>query len=176
MKDKKSSQDFGDFLDPNNSSTPEEVNARVLNYVKSDLDPSHRKVFSKLVCIQSFVGFLTLTFCPQFDLSLTSNDKLFHYLHHTFGANICMAICGSIFIGSGAIFASYVLSLNEIRKIKESKLLYYTSLSSLALASFGLIGADVYVKMSVFWFLGASLIGALFFECNRLLRFKIATL
>ena len=74
MKDKKSSQDFGDFLDPNNSSTPEEVNARVLNYVKSDLDPSHRKVFSKLVCIQSFVGFLTLTFCPQFDLSLTKNN------------------------------------------------------------------------------------------------------
>lgn len=175
MKDKKSSQDFGDFLDSNNSSTPEEVNARVLNYVKSDLDPSHRKVFSKLVCIQGFVGFLTLTFCPQFDLSLTSNDRLFHYLHHAFGANICMAICGSIFIGSGAIFASYVLSLNEIRKIKESKLLYYTSLSSLALASFALIGADVYATMSVFWFLGASLIGALFFECNRLLRFKLAT-
>ncbi|MDC0980261.1 hypothetical protein OAQ84_00850 [Bdellovibrionales bacterium] len=171
MKDQ--DQDFQDFLNSKNISPPEQISANVLTHVKSDLDPSHLTVFSKLMGIQAFIGLLTLTFCPQFNLSLTNNYELFHLLHHTFGESVCMAICGSIFIGSGAIFASYLLSLGEIRKIKESKFLYYLLISSIAVLTFIFLGADIYLKLTLFWFIGASLAGALLFELNWNLRLKM---
>jgi hypothetical protein len=174
MKNKNIDKDFQDFMDSNSAHPPEHISTNILNIVKSDLDPSHTIVFSKLLGVQAFVGFLTLTFCPQFDLSLTNNYELFHYLHNTFGANVCMAICGSIFIGTGAIFASYLLNLSELRKIKDSKLLYYFSISSIAIASFTLLGAEIYLTLTIFWLMGATLAGVLLFELNRLLRLKVA--
>ena len=61
---------------------PEDLSERILSFVQSDLNPSHKIVFTKLLAIQGFIGFLTLLFCPQFNLSLTNNFELFHYFHH----------------------------------------------------------------------------------------------
>lgn len=170
MIDPKHDKDFLDFLNSKDVKPSEQISSEVLNFVKADLDPSHKVVFSKLLGIQTFIGILTLTFCPQFNLSLTNSSDFFHYFHHTFGENICMAICGSIFMGSGAFFAAYILKLNEIQKIMQSRLLYFTSVSILALSTFLFLGAEVYLTLAVYWLLGSTIGGLIIFELNRLIR------
>jgi hypothetical protein len=168
--DKRSNKDFLDFCDSSNSKTPERLNTNILKYVKNDLDPSHTLVFSKLLAIQAFVGILTLLFCPQFNFSFTNNAEIFHYFHHKFGEQFCMAICGVIFIGSGSIFASYILKASEVNKIKKSEFLYYFSITTIALSSFIILGAEVYLNLTFFWFIGAMLGGISLFEINRIIR------
>ena len=169
----KDDKEFLEFMNSKDINLPEELGQKVLNFVKNDLNPSHKIVFGKFLAIQAFIGFLTLLFCPQFSLSLTNNFELFHYFHHTFGERVCMAICGLIFIGSGAIFATYVLKQGEVRKIKESRFLYYFSITSIALSSFIFLGADTYLNLAVFWFLGASFGGLIMFEINRFIRKEV---
>jgi hypothetical protein len=169
----KKNKDFLDFMNSKGVNPPDELSNRILSLVHADLNPSHKIVFIKLLGIQAFIGFLTLIFCPQFNLSLTNNYELFHYFHHNFGENICMVICGSIFIGSGAVFAAYLLKSSEIKKIKESRILYYTSVSILALSSFFLLGSKVYLTLALYWLIGAILGGLIIFEFNRVIRKEI---
>lgn len=173
MIEPKNDKDFLDFINTKGINPPEKISRGVLNFVKADLNPSHKIVFSKLLGIQAFIGVLTLTFCPQFSLSLTNSFELFHYFHHTFGEKICMIICGSIFMGSGALFAAYLLKSSEIKKIKASRFLYYTSISILALSSFFLAGTDVYLTLAVYWLLGSTIGGLIIFELNSLIRREI---
>lgn len=84
-----------------------------------------------------------------------------------------MMICGSIFIGSGALFAAYLFKSSEVKKIKESKVLYYTSISILALSSFIVLGSETYLTLAAFWLVGSTIGGLIVFELNRLIRRKI---
>lgn len=172
---KRDEKDFLDFMNSKGVHPPESLSHKILNFVQADLNPSHRVVFLKLLGIQAFIGFLTLIFCPQFDLSLTNNYELFHYFHYTFGTNICMAVCGSIFVGSGAVFAVYLLKPSEIRKIKEFKLLYYFSISIFALSIFFILGAKIYLTLSLYWLIGATFGGIAFFEFNSFIRKSISS-
>ena len=173
MTEPRFKKDYESFTNADETQPPNEVSNKILNLIKDDLKPNHVKVFSKLLGIQTFIGVLTLLFCPQFNLSLTNNYELFHYFHNKFGANICTAICGSIFIGSGALLASYVLRFSEVKKIAESKFLYYFSISTIAVASFSLISPKVYLEIIPFWFIGAYLSGITLFEINKQIRFKV---
>ena len=163
-------KDFNDFVNSSNSSPTPEMNEQILNFVSNDLNPGHAMVLGKLSIIQAFIGIITMTFCPQFDMSLTNNYDLFHFFHHTFGEIACMAICGSIFMGSGAIFASYLLKSSEIQKIKSSSFLYYLSMTAFAMGIFFILGAEFYLTLSAAWFVGASLGGIFLFQVNQLLR------
>jgi hypothetical protein len=164
-------KDFLDFINSSDTtSPPEHLNKKILNFIKHDLNPTHKIVFSKLLAIQAFIGTLTLIFCPQFNLSLTNNYELFHYFHHKFGENICMAICGSIFIGTGAMFATSLLKSSEINKIKESRFLYYTSISIFALSIFFLLGSEIYLILAAYWLLGSTAGGLIVFEASRFIR------
>ena len=169
----KSDKDYLDFINSRSATPSNEISERVMSFVQTDLNPTHKVVFSKLLGIQALIGFLTLTFCPQFNFSLTNSYEVFHYFHHRFGESICMVICGSIFIGSGALFAAYLLKSSEVRKIKQSSFLYYTSISIMALSSFMLLGSEVYLTLAAYWFAGSTIGGVIVFELNRLIRRKL---
>ena len=81
MKVFKPNHDFQEFLAASEKrlSPPEHMQNNILEYVKSELQPSHHIVFSKLIGIHTFIGILTLTFCPQFTMSITHNQKLYHF-------------------------------------------------------------------------------------------------
>lgn len=162
--------EFEDFKKSDSALPTEELSKKVLNIVKDDIEPRSAIVFSKLLAIQTLVGFLTLTLCPQFSLSLTNKHELFHYFHYKFGESICMMICGSIFIGTGAIVAAYVLKKSEVQKIRSSTFLYYFTITSIALASFTMIGTEIYLRLASLWFLGALIAGMSMFELNFRLR------
>lgn len=163
------SEDYKDFLNDAHK-TPKCLDESVLHMVHSDLNPSHKVVFIKLALIQGFIGVLTMLFCPQFNLSLTNNYDLFHYFHTNFGHAICMIICGSIFLGTGAIFAASILSKAELNKIHSSAPLYYMGLSIIAVSVFMILGAEVYLNLLTFWLLGAVGGGIAIFELARLVN------
>ena len=143
---------------------------KIFSKVNSDLDPSFHLVLAKLLAVHSFIGTLTLSFCPQFGLSLTNDYSLFHYLHRTFGEQICMIMCGGIFLGSGAMFASLVLGQGDLLKLKTSKFLYYFAIASLFLTGFWLRGVEIYLEIAGYWLIGAVLFGILTFDVSLRIR------
>ena len=159
--------DFKSFINENPQDPPVALDQGINAYIKSELDPPHKLVFAKLLLIQGFIGVITMLFCPQFSLSLTSQEDIFNLLHNTFGHYGCMSICGVIFVGSGALFAHMILSQGDLLKISRSKGLYYFALSSLFLSLFYLVGAEVYLEVATAWLLGASLGGILVFEVSH---------
>lgn len=165
-------KDYNDFLKSNNT-PPKHLDSSILDMINAELNPSHKVVFGKLVMVQGFIGLITMLFCPQFNLSLTNNYDLFHYFHKTFGHQVCMVICGSIFLGSGAIFASYILKERELNKIKNSRFLYYVVLSIIAVTVFLAFGAEIYLNLVIFWLLGAVIGGMFAFEVNRIIRTQL---
>ena len=171
MSKKKKNQDFEDFMNPKEEIDPSSsISNIILNKVSNSLNPSQLKVFVKLLGIQGIVGAITLTFCPQFNLSLTSNMDLFHFFHTTFGEFLCLAICGGIFVGSGAFSTSLFMSTPEIRVVKESNALYYLVISLVFLGIFSLIGGEVSASLASAWVLGAGFTGAIAFEMSRTLK------
>ena len=153
-------KDFEDFLKADGFSPESKLSEGIISFVRRDLNPPHSLVFMKLLLIQTFVGIITMLFCPQFDMSLTSSYELFHFFHRHFGRLMCMAICGGIFVGSGAIVGAFVLDKPQLKKVSNSPLLYYFSISSIFLAVFLLLGVETYLDISIAWILGAALVGS----------------
>lgn len=170
MKKDDLNNDLNDFSNNNTSSAPLNVKNNVLSYVEKELNPSKASVFLKLITVQFIVGILTMVFCPQYKLSFTHNYDLFHYFHHTFGAQVCMIICGSIFVGSGAMIAAQILNMNEIKVIRTNKPLFYIAISSIFASAFTFISTDTYLTLVPFWLLGSSLSGILLFEGSVRIR------
>lgn len=164
--------DFKDFQNGQDN-PPKHLDREVLSFINSELNPSVKVIAFKLFIIHGFIGLMTMLFCPQFNLSLTNHYEAFHYFHHTFGEIMCNVICGSIFLGSGAIFASTVLSLPEIRKVKESILLYYSGLSIIFISAFFIFGVETFLSVVFFWMVGAIVSSYLFVNLGVLFRAKV---
>lgn len=162
-------KDYNDFLNGH-----EKINSSLdndtFNMIMKEMNPSIKLIFGKLLLVQGFIGLLTMTFCPQFNLSLTNTYDLFHYFHRIFGHEVCMLICGSIFLGTGAIFASYILSDGEVAKIKQSKFLFFTSISILAASIFMILGTQAYLHLVLYWMIGATISSIGLFELNTGIR------
>lgn len=174
-KDNKYKYDYNDFIQ-SKEVAPRKLTHSIFDKVKADLNPNKQLVFLKLLSVQMFTGLITMLFCPQFKMSLTNNHDLFHYFHHNFGAQICMILCGAIFLGSGAIVAAYSLDLEEVRIIKNSKGLYTLAISGLSLGVFLLFGAKLYLDLTLLWVLGAFIAGTVMLAFNGFLRRKFLQL
>lgn len=147
--------DFPRFVKEDSDSAPSHLSAAILTHVKQEIEPEHKSIFFKLISIQAFVGIVSLIFCPQFELSLTNNYELFHFFHYKFGEQICMMICGAIFLGSGALAASFLLNRFELKRIGESNFLYSFTIGFIALSVLFVLGTPVYNSLLLFWFSGA---------------------
>lgn len=154
------------------SKIPSDLESKVQNVITERLNPAKHVLFIKLALVQAFIGTLTLLFCPQFKFSLTANDQLYHYFHYTFGHYGCMVACGALFLGSGMIFAGFILNEDEIRNIKKSRTLFISAISGASLTIFMLIGAEVYLDMALYWILGTLIGGLLSFETSSILKIK----
>lgn len=163
-------RDFDEFLRSGGRTPQKDVSQAILDRVRSDLEPPVSLVFTKLLLVQSIVGVMTLLFCPQFNLSLTNNYDLFHFFHRNFGQTICMAICGGIFVGSGALIGSFILRKPEMNQVAKRPLLYYFAVASVFLSAFLLLGVDVYLEAALAWMVGSWLIGCGFYLMSRRVR------
>lgn len=159
--------DFIAFVKDSDQSPNTELSKSILASIKSELLPSRIIVLLKLISLQAFVGLLTMLFCPQFSMSLTNSHELFHYFHLTFGEHVCMAICGSIFVGSGAFASGLILTQGDMNRIRESRLLTYSLVSGLAVTLFTIFGTAVYIELAAIWTVASIIAGAVSIELGN---------
>ena len=156
-EDKNLNADYCAFVAEGGECVSPLSNDAVLCYVRADLRRHHRQIFMKFLAVQAVMGLLTLLFCPQFDLSLTSNVELLHYFHHYYGASICALLCGAIFTAPGAICAAYMFTHDEVQTIKTAGSRYHLAIAALALLVFYVCGADVFSYTTLLWFVAAGM-------------------
>ncbi|MCO4795310.1 MAG: hypothetical protein KC493_16445 [Bacteriovoracaceae bacterium] len=165
-------KEWEEFKSHDAKEVPENLEVKLKGSILSKLNPKKSLLFAKLALVQSFIGTLTLLFCPQFEFSLTANDKLYHFFHNQFGHYGCMVACGALFLGSGMIFAGLILNEDEIRGIKKSRSLFIAAVTGASMTVFLLVGAKFYLDLTLFWVLGTLLGGLLSFETSSWIKIK----
>ncbi|MBY0316279.1 MAG: hypothetical protein K2Q26_12205 [Bdellovibrionales bacterium] len=153
-------KDFSEFLLTEPVEVPERLTNSILEKIHRELNPSAWKVFSKVSLIHFAVGFVTLLFCPQFGISITSQLGVMPYLMQ-FGHEVCMLGCGAIFVGFSLFTASFSLKAEEIRVLKNNAFLQMLLLTTLSIGFFIAIGGEIVITLGLIWMAGA-IIGGIF--------------
>lgn len=146
--------EFEEFLEADCASVPSTLSDQVLNSVFQKLYPSFWQVLGKLAIVQAAGGALTLLFCPQFGVSLSNNYGLMYYLMQ-YGENVCMAGCGALFTGVCLLIASLAMKPEEVRVLREHRLLQVGTVAALSLGSLLCLSTDVAERIALIWALGA---------------------
>lgn len=165
-------RDFSEFLGAKPCEAPESTSQNVFSQIHDELNPSAFRVFAKVSVIQVVVGFVTLLFCPQFGVSITSSHGLMPYLME-FGDSVCMLGCGAVFTSLSLFTASLLLRPEEVRAIKQNQVLLLASLSTLSLGVLIFFGGEVVFAMGLAWLLGSIVGSALTLEAGWALRKSI---
>ena len=173
MTNSNQQNDYESFIAHESLDVPSHLDESILSTVKKDLNPSPSLVLSKMGIIQAVTAVISLTFCPQFSYSLTNNHEVFHYFHHQFGAEICMIICGTIFLLPGTLLAGILLKRTELQLIRKTWYLEFFAFTAMALFAFFLLGVEFYVKSVFYWLLGAIGTSIILLEAQYLLRSKL---
>lgn len=179
MRDKKKKytdweRDLMDFVESEPVTPPSILSERITSTVKQDLKLSVWKIFAKLAGIQAACATLTLFFCPQFEMGFTKHDYLAYLVQQTDGFGF-MIVCGVIFLGGGAVMAPFFLNQAETKAIENSVLIFFPSVTLLAVLFFFLLGADVAWSLAFPWFLGGTFGSLIGFEFVKFFRFGAKT-
>jgi hypothetical protein len=137
----------------------------VLKQVRAELNPSAFAVFTKTALIHAFVGGLTLLFCPQFGIKLTSSHGVMPYLMK-FGEGFCMLGCGAVFTAMSLLVASIALRAEEVRALKRNWPLQLAILAMLSLGALLCLGGEILLTLGLIWAVGAIIGGAVSLEAG----------
>jgi hypothetical protein len=150
-------EDFNSFISAPEVRPPSHVQEKVFRNVHHDLNPSLSLVFSKLAGLHVIGGSLSLALCSQFGIGRGYNVM---HVFMNFGELACMMLCGAIFFGLTVFMAGFFLSRPELVKIRKT---YYAPILLLGVASiavFLFFGAEFALSLTIFWLVGAVLVGA----------------
>ena len=163
-------REFLEFIKTESTEPPLAVSEKIHQAVARDMSPLIWKVLLKFGLIQLTVAFFTLLVCPQFevDFGIIKHDDA--HLKALLGELGYMALCGAIFLSSGAILATITLRIEELRAIKKSEYLYLFLASALAVIIFRQLGTPAVLASYAAWFAGAFGGSVLSFEVVKRLR------
>jgi hypothetical protein len=167
-------QDFAEFSSAESARVPDSMAAPVLDQIRSDLNPSAYSVFLKTALIHAAVGALTLLFCPQFGLKLTSSHGVMPYLMK-FGEGFCMLGCGAVFTALSLLVTSLALRAEEVRVLKRSWPVQLGFLAMFSLGAFLCLGGEIVLTLGLIWAVGAILGGGVSLEAGWAYRRISAT-
>jgi hypothetical protein len=172
-KEQKIMDEFIEFMDEPAVSPPAYLDDKVIKFVRSELNPSSWLVFSKLSLLHFLGGLITLSFCPQFGVSLLGNDYgLTKYLFKL-GPYGCTVACGALFIGITIILASLFLNEEEIKTIKKFWPLQLVAICLLSLGSFLMLDAEIILSFGIAWIAGGLLGGLTMLETGLFMKKKV---
>ncbi|HEY8278466.1 MAG TPA: hypothetical protein VIH99_02505 [Bdellovibrionota bacterium] len=158
-----------EFLEAERLSPPVVLSEAVRSKIFVKLQPPFWQVLGKLAFIQTLAGALSLAYCPQFGMAFSRSHGLMHYLMQ-YGKSVCMLGCGALFVGVSLLAASLVLRPEEVRALRERRLLQITATVGLSLGAFVCFGAEVMEAMTLAWALGATLGGMATLELGWSIR------
>lgn len=152
-------KDYQEFLNGPRTAVPEEISKKILTKINSDLNPSATTVFAKLFITHAITGTLSLTICEQFGVApFRTGFSLSHYFMK-FGHNVCLFLCGFLFVSLSVVMARFILRNEDFRVLGKNAKFQIPILSMVSLSIFWMIGAEIFLELSLLWLLGAMLGG-----------------
>ena len=151
--------EFQEFVSTASSlEPPRAVSVQIVGELRRALNPPPAAIFMKLSIIHLLVGTITLLFCPQFGVGIFHNHGLVA-LFERFGHLGCMILCGALFLGSSMVVAAAVLRPEEIKILRRGTIFHLMLLSTLSIALFSCVNAEITLSRGMVWFLGSVLGG-----------------
>jgi hypothetical protein len=134
---------------------PRALSEAIQARVGRELNPRSVQVFLKLAGVHGVTTLATLAACPQFGIrSFGEGMGLMHYFM-ALGTYPCMVACGSFFLGSSLLVAALVLRPEEVRQLRQNRLLQMATLALLSMGAFLMLDARIGLGIAASWVLGA---------------------
>lgn len=171
---KKNDEEFKNFISRQGVEPPKHISESILNKVRADLNPPVIQVFYKLIVIHSFTAVVTLSICPQFGFRVFGEGMGLLHVFMSFGPYGCMLACGAFFTGLSLLIAAMTLKAEEVRKIRNHRLLSLGTLTLLSLGFFIMVDTNILASLGLTWFAGSLLGSTLALELGWRLRFGYA--
>jgi hypothetical protein len=144
--------EFSEFLNSEETAPPANLTTQIHQVVNDSLNPSPFIVFGKLAIIALIASSFTLLICPQFGLG-TNGPGLMPYLMKISPA-ACEFGCGVFFVGVGVLVSTFLLRIEEIRVLRQTKFLQISALTASMLGLFICFGSASFFTLEWIWLLG----------------------
>lgn len=167
--------EFNAFESAQQHAPPPAAAEAIKTIVSRDLNPTFWRVLVRLFGITACAGALTLLICPHMGLGYGNMFGLMGIIMKL-GDHFCQALCGAIFVGFGSLLAALVLRPEELRVIREERLLQFTVISASFLGLFVCAGAPAFSILGLSWMTGAVIGGLSTFEAAARFRFLVLEL
>lgn len=168
-------KDYSEFLSTDEVRVPRELNNKVLEDIRSLLNPNAWAVFAKILGIHFVIGFLSLAICHQFDMNpFGTSRSLSDWFMDMWGHGACMIGCGVVFVSFSVLAAGYFLSIEEVKALRRTEFLQTLALGVTSLITFALFGAQLAITFAGLWLLGALIGGCIASEALVLIRTRRA--
>lgn len=169
-KDKKISKEFNEFLSSPEVTPPKALSDAVLLKIHQEMNPSFHKVFMKVLGVHSIVSLFSLSICSQFGIRAIPLYDAMESMMSIVGHTYCMAFCGLLYFSISALVLSLLLKPEEVKVIRQHKLLQLVLLSGVSLGVFLCLGAEVLLLPGVLWVSGSIVGGIVALELGWMLR------
>ncbi|MCB0419082.1 MAG: hypothetical protein KDD39_15660 [Bdellovibrionales bacterium] len=171
-------KEFQDFLENSGNVVPEKLRTATLKQTLRDLTFRPAKFFVKLVSVQLVAGTLTLLVCPQFGLGPLGGGQGLMTWVMEYGPIACALFCGSVFLGSSALFSLFVFRWAERRFLYKQRLWIFpvvglASVVALMLASaihFQSLHVLQHLEFAFSWLLGGVVFSQFLYQLGQKLR------
>ncbi len=135
-------EEFKQFMVAPESEVPVSLSRKIASQIHDDLKVKPGWLTLKLFIIHSLVAALTLSVCPQFNVSYSS-DGPSHAFYSLMKIHVllCASLCGLVFLGSSALVLVLVLKKSELLWLKKKSWGIYSLLTTASLMFFMILGS-----------------------------------
>lgn len=154
-KNEKWLKDYADFLG-SNADAPISISDKIKRNIHVLLNPNPWNIFAKLLGIHVIIGFLSLSICHQFGLNpFNTNRSLADWFMNVGGHNVCMVMCGLLFVSLSIFSAGVFLSIEEVKALRKTEAIQLLGLGIISLIVFLIFGAELTIGFAGLWLLGS---------------------
>lgn len=154
--------EFDDFMKTEAPPVPSDLNQKVFQKAHQLLNPSAFSVFAKILGLHLLTGYMSLVICHQFDMNPFNTTFSLDQWFMTFTSHeVCMVLCGSLFVSATIIVAGSFMSVEEVKSLKKHNLLQNLSIGLISIGLFLAFGAQLVLSFTVLWLLGFVIGGVL---------------
>lgn len=138
-----------------NDRIPASLNEKILNDIKTRLNPDLKIIFLKLFIVHLITAIITLTICPQFGFQLFRSQINLMNVFMKLGNHFCDFACGTFFTATSIFVATFIISRDEIRVLKFHRIMTVLSIVLTSIGFFVIMNPQLFFELSILWILGA---------------------
>lgn len=152
---------------------PNQLNEKILNEIKTRLNPDLKILFLKLFAIHLVTAVVTLSICPQFGLAIFRTNLNLMDIFMKISPQFCDLACGGFFTMTSMISALFILSRDELRVLRHKRILAILTITLSSIGFLIMLNPQMFLEFTFLWLVGCVLGVVLSLELGtRALRFN----